>query len=138
MAEQLESLKYTFREHGREAVVAQLRSCAQKVLRATTKAAGLAQQVSGRSLTTEELRQNLLEHALAATQVGVGWLGFLAGCVESWFNGTLLHVLRGQIARMNISFRASDRSALEFDEYMLLLVAWFMSAKIQHQDQCVI
>ena len=39
---------------------------------------------------------------------------------------------------MNISFCASDRSALEFDEYMLLLVAWFMSAKIQHQDQCVI
>ena len=76
MAEQLESLKYTFREHGREAVVAQLGSCAQKVLRATAKAAGLAQQVSGRSLTTEELRQNLLEHALASTQVGVGWLGF--------------------------------------------------------------
>ena len=75
MAEQLESLKYTFREHGREAVVAQLGSCAQKVLRATAKAAGLAQQVSGRSLTTEELRQNLLE-ALASTQVGVGWLGF--------------------------------------------------------------
>ena len=51
MAEQLESLKYTFREHGREAVVAQLGSCAQKVLRATAKAAGLAQQVSGRSLS---------------------------------------------------------------------------------------
>ena len=72
---------YTFREHGREAVVAQLGSCAQKVLRATAKAAGLAQQVSGRSLTTEELRQNLLEHALASTQVGVGWLGFFGLCL---------------------------------------------------------
>ena len=41
---------------------------------------------------------------------------------------------------MNISSRASDRSALEseFDEYFLLLVAWFMSAKIEHPDQCVI
>ena len=39
MAEQLESLKDTFREHGREAVVTQLQSCAQKVLRATAKVA---------------------------------------------------------------------------------------------------
>ena len=29
--------------------------------------------------------------------------------------------MRGQIARMNISFCASDRSALEFDEYIFLL-----------------
>ena len=76
MAEQLASLKCAFREHGREAVVAQLGRCTQKVLRATAKAAGLAQKVSGRYLTTEELRQNLLEHALASTQVGVGWLAF--------------------------------------------------------------
>ena len=39
MAEQLESLKDTFREHGRKAVVTQLQSCAQKVLRATAKGA---------------------------------------------------------------------------------------------------
>ena len=81
MAEQLASLKCAFREHGREAVVAQLGRCTQKVLRATAKAAGLAQKVSGRYLTTEELRQNLLEHALASTQVGVGWLAFFFACV---------------------------------------------------------
>ena len=72
MAEQLQSLKDTFRERGREAVVTQLRSCAQKGLRAAAKAAGLPQKVSGRYLATEELRKNLLEHVLASTQVGVG------------------------------------------------------------------
>ena len=46
MAEQLQSLKDTFRERGREAVVTQLQSCAQKGLRATAKAAGLPQKVS--------------------------------------------------------------------------------------------
>ena len=66
MAEQLESLKDTFRECGREAVVAQLGSCPQKVLRATAKAAGLPQKVSGRYLGTIELRQNILEHVLAS------------------------------------------------------------------------
>ena len=71
MAEQLESLKDTFRECGREAVVAQLGSCPQKVLRATAKAAGLPQKVSGRYLGTIELRQNILEHVLASTQVGM-------------------------------------------------------------------
>ena len=72
MAEQLQSLKDTFRERGREAVVTQLQSCAQKGLRATAKAAGLPQKVSGRYLSTEELRKNLLEYVLASTQVGVG------------------------------------------------------------------
>ena len=72
MAEQLESLKDTIRERGREAVVAQLKSCAQKVLRPITKAAGLPQKVSGRYLGTEELRENLLQHVLASTQVGAG------------------------------------------------------------------
>ena len=72
MAEQLQSLKDTFCERGREAVVTQLQSCAQKGLRATAKAAGLPQKVSGRYLSTEELRKNLLEHVLASTQVGVG------------------------------------------------------------------
>ena len=43
MAEQLQSLKDTFRERGREAVVTQLQSCAQKGLRATARAAGLPQ-----------------------------------------------------------------------------------------------
>ena len=74
MAEQLESLKDTFRECGREAVVAQLGSCPQKVLRATAKAAGLPQKVSGRYLGTIELRQNILEHVLASTQVGMRWV----------------------------------------------------------------
>ena len=73
MAEQLESLKDTFRECGREAVVAQLGSCPQKVLRAA-KAAGLPQKVSGRYLGTTELRQNILEHVLASTQVGMRWV----------------------------------------------------------------
>ena len=49
-----------------------VQSCAQKGLRATAKAAGLPQKVSGRYLSTEELRKNLLEHVLASTQVGVG------------------------------------------------------------------
>ena len=72
MAEELQSLKDTFRERGREAVVTQLQSCAQKGLRATARAAGLPQKVGGRYLTTEDLRKNLLEHVLASTQVGVG------------------------------------------------------------------
>ena len=72
MAKQLQSLKDIFRERGREAVVTQLQSCAQKGLRATAKAAGLPQKVSGRYLSTEELRKNLLEHVLASAQVGVG------------------------------------------------------------------
>ena len=52
----------------------QLGSCPQKVLRATAKAAGLPQKVSGRYLGTIELRQNILEHVLASTQVGMRWV----------------------------------------------------------------
>ena len=79
MAEELQSLKDIFRERGRDAVSTELQSYAQKRLRALSKAADLPQKVSGRYLPTEELRQNLLEHVLAPTQVGLGCGGLLVG-----------------------------------------------------------
>ena len=54
MAEQLQSLKDTFRERGREAVVAQLQSCAQKGLRATA-----SWRLKARPIGTENLNHCL-------------------------------------------------------------------------------
>ena len=129
----LQQLKEILVEEGRERVQQELQGVPRNVMREVCKAAQLSVAApTGQTFVVAELRSAVLAHLLNQSDEPDE-----AGCVKSWFNGTLLHVLRGQIARMNISFCASDRSALEFDEYIFLLVAWFMSAKIQHQDQCV-
>ena len=71
MAGDLKSLEDISQKDGRSGLASHLQSCGQKALRALFKAADLPQRVSGRYLSVEELRHNLLEHVVTSMQAGL-------------------------------------------------------------------